>query len=108
MKCLLTIFLLSYALQPLQLQACDMQESPGAHHAAMQDDGGHDCCDSGQDGNTGECESMVSCGSGPAGPSLPQEGFLTSVFDYIHHDTLIDDNRLAAPHTAPPYRPPIA
>ncbi len=109
MKYLLTLLMLSMALQPVALQACDMDaEQDAPHHAAMLDDGQHDCCDPDAEDRDQACDDAMQCGSCLSGISLV---FNTTGANphglAVRHQAVVED-RQASPHSLPPFRPPIA
>lgn len=96
------------ALQPMQLQACDMEESPEAgHHAAMLDQCDRDCCDPEDDQALHGCVDAVSCGSCTIALTLLHLDTGTSVLADGLRFTTLDESGLAPPHYHPPFRPPI-
>ena len=103
------------ALQPLQLQACPMEAEQGtSQHAAMQDHAGmqdqesHGCCGTDLDTPSQACDEAMPCGSCSLGINLIQSscGSVAANWSTDFHN--FDDGQIAAPHSNPPFRPPIS
>jgi len=109
MKYWLALFVLFYALQPMQLQACDMDNAQeNAHHAAMMDESNQDCCDPEEESMSHDCMDATTCGTcSIALTLLPAK---TGFSGLTHFKQLEDLNvsDLTAAHSHPPFRPPIA
>ena len=109
MKYWLALFVLFYALQPMQLQACDMEEpQDSAHHAAMAETGDKECCSVDGGDIQHDCTDAVSCGSCTFGFTLLQLDSGTSNLANGFRFTILDESDLALTYFHPPYRPPIA
>jgi hypothetical protein len=109
MKYSLVLFILLSALQPLQAQGCDMdgtQES--GHHATMAEEGDHDCCDTDEDSTQHGCVDAVSCGTCAVVLTPPPADSGASGLTNGQRFTVFDESGIAAPHSHPPFRPPIA
>lgn len=109
MKYLVALFLVSLALQPLDLQACTMDEDQQpSHHAAMHEDGDSPCCNPDNDEPTGDCGGASHCAFLSLGflviPAAP--GAQLPAPD--HHYELFDAGHYSGPPPRPLFRPPIA
>ncbi|WP_191621179.1 hypothetical protein [Marinihelvus fidelis] len=110
MKYLLAIFMLLYALQPVPLQACDMdmdKAQDNTHHSTMLDSDSPDCCDS-EDSMSGDCMDAATCGSCPIGLTLFATKPVRLILTSSRHLEVLESSRLTAIHSHPPFRPPIA
>lgn len=108
-KYLLALFLLMSALQPLQLQACDMEESPEAgHHSTLMENSDHDCCTHEDDSAIDGCLKPVFCGSCTVALTLLQPDPDSSNLELGLRFTILDESGPTPPHYHPPFRPPIA
>lgn len=109
MKYWLALFVLLYALQPMQLQACDMDNAQeSTHHATMLDEGKQECCDPEDDSTSHPCMDATTCGTcNFALTLLPAKSEFTGLAQNGQFEALVGSN-LAVAHSHPPFRPPIA
>ncbi|WP_354696146.1 hypothetical protein [Elongatibacter sediminis] len=109
MKYWLALFVLFYALQPMQLQACDMDNAQeSAHHSTMLDEAKQDCCDPEEESMSHACMDATTCGTCTFGLTLlpAKSGF--AGLTHCNQLEALGDSNLAAAHSHPPFRPPIA
>jgi hypothetical protein len=109
MKHLLIIFMLSMALQPVQLQACESEADQAVHHHEnMQSNTEQDCCDTDSDEATHACNDVMQCGSCSLGITLVSSGPGIEITDLSGRFLAFDSTRPTTPSSLPPFRPPIS
>ncbi|MFT5140408.1 MAG: hypothetical protein ACI9CB_002071 [Rhodothermales bacterium] len=109
MKHLLIIFMLSMALQPMQLQACPTEPDQVVHnHENMQSNAEHDCCDTNSDEATHACNDAMQCGSCSLGISLVSSGPGTELPDLSDRYLVFNSKQVKAPSPHLLFRPPIS
>jgi len=109
MKYLVALFVVSMALQPLDLQSCAMDvDQEISHHEAVDDGADRDCCSPDGGESMNDCDEAATCAflslgflviPAAAGALLPLPE---------HHYDLIDDPRFTGLPAPPLFRPPIA
>jgi len=109
MKYVLSLLIVFSVLQPMSLQACDMdKDNHAGHQQAEVEQVKHDCCDPGENVLEHQCADMVSCGTCALGLTLavPESGNCRFVLN--QGLSRPGDPSLPASHSSPPFRPPIA
>jgi len=111
MKVLIMFLMVAISTQPLQAGFCDMdleKSQESAHHMTVSDDGGHDCCDPGDNGSQDGCNSGMKCG--PCYLSVPVLPVMLKVVTIWPHTYLAGYSAgiVLPSHSSPPFRPPIS
>lgn len=109
MKYLLTLTLVFMALQPPMLQACAMDKAQqGDHHAAMQEHGDSECCQTGNSESAERCDESAQCAFFSFGFVVFPAATGIASMPAAHHYDLLDNNPYSGPPARRLFRPPIA
>lgn len=109
MKYLVALFVLTLALQPVQLQACAMDaEEATSHHAMMDTPHKPDCCDAQPKDNPSECDMSMSCNFASLVPLVLHASAGPGLAPASRHFDTLTGNHYTGPPPQPLLRPPIA
>lgn len=109
MKYLIFILIVVLSAQPVQAGPCSMDANQDiSHHGEQPSDGGHDCCDTGDEEPMRDCDSGKHCGFCSTGVSAiaPAVKAIPGWINIYGH--IISSGAELPSHSAPPFRPPIS